>query len=120
MAKKNRPDDPDDCPSFEDALNELEQVVAKLEGGKLALAEALAAYELGVKRLKQCFQVLEHAERRIELVQSVSDAGQARTQPLDDAEQDDLAEKGAARSRRRTARADVDAENDAADASSLF
>jgi hypothetical protein len=47
--------------------------------------------------------MLQHAERRIELVQSVDASGRAQTAPLDDTDDDDLAEKSAARSRRRTA-----------------
>jgi hypothetical protein len=56
-----------------------------------------------VSRLNGCYQLLKHAERRIELVQSVDAEGRAKTVPLDDADGDDLAEKSAARSRRRTA-----------------
>ncbi len=93
----------DDAFSFEDSLADLEQIVAKLEGGKLGLSDALGAYEQGVQRLKACYQMLQHAERRIELVQSVDASGRAQTVPLDDADDDDLAEQSAARSRRRSA-----------------
>ncbi len=102
MAKKKNIAE-DDALSFEESLAELEQIVAKLEGGKLGLSNALGAYEKGVQRLKACYQMLQHAERRIELVQSVDASGRAQTAPLDDADDDDLAEKSAARSRRRSA-----------------
>ena len=102
MAKKP-PIVADDSPSFEESLAELEGIVTQLEGGKLGLSDALAAYERGVTRLKACYQLLQHAERRIELVQSVDAGGRAKTAPLDDVgDDDDLAEKSAARSRRRT------------------
>ena len=91
--------------TFEESLGELEQIVARLEGGKLGLSDALAAYETGVQRLSGCYQILQHAERRIELVQSLDANGRAKTTPLDDDEGDDLAEKSAARSRRRTSSA---------------
>lgn len=101
MAKK-KPIAVDDSLSFEDSLADLEQIVAKLEGGKLGLSDALGAYEQGVQRLKACYQMLQHAERRIELVQSVDANGRAQTAPMDDADDDDLTEKTAARSRRRS------------------
>lgn len=102
MAKKKQEAETEQL-SFEQSLAELEQIVAKLEGGKLGLGDSLAAYEQGVSRLNGCYQLLKHAERRIELVQSVDAEGRAKTVPLDDADGDDLAEKSAARSRRRTA-----------------
>jgi exodeoxyribonuclease VII small subunit len=102
--------------SFEQSLEELEQIVAKLEGGKLGLADSLAAYERGVTRLNGCYQMLTVAERRIELVQSVDAEGKTKTTPFVDADAEDLSEKSAARSRRRSAsnNARID------DASSLF
>jgi exodeoxyribonuclease VII small subunit len=100
---KKKPSSEEDALSFEQSLAELEQLVAKLEGGKLGLSDALGAYELGVQRLNSCYQMLQHAERRIELVQSVDARGAAKTSPLDDADDGDLAEKSAARGRRRSA-----------------
>jgi exodeoxyribonuclease VII small subunit len=102
---KKKPITEEDALSFEESLGELEEIVAKLEGGKLGLSDALAAYETGVQRLKGCYQILQHAERRIELVQSLDANGRAKTTPLDDDESDDLAEKSAARSRRRSSSA---------------
>ncbi len=104
MSKKKTDVDPD-APSFEASLAELEQIVGKLEGGKLPLAEALAAYEQGVKRLSGCFALLRDAERKIELVQSVDAAGRAVTEPFEDGDEEDLSDKSAARSRKRTAKA---------------
>ena len=119
MAKK-KPEAEVEQLSFEQSLAELEQIVAKLEGGKLGLGDSLAAYEQGVSRLNGCYQLLQHAERRIELVQSVDAEGRAKTTPLDDEDDDDLTEKSAARSRRRTARGAPTASDRVDDASSLF
>lgn len=104
MAKR-KPTNDADALTFEESLAELEQLVARLEEGKQGLAESLASYETGVARLKACYQMLEAAERRIELVQSVDANGKARTAPLEDAGDGDLNEKSAARSRRRTSAA---------------
>ena len=106
MSKK-KPAPADESLSFEESLDQLEQIVAKLEGGKLGLADSLAAYEQGVSRLNGCYQMLTVAERRIEQVQAVNAEGKAKTQPFTDSDSDDLAEKSTARSRRRTASANA-------------
>jgi exodeoxyribonuclease VII small subunit len=115
MSKK-KPAPPGESLSFEQSLEQLEQIVAKLEGGKLGLADSLAAYEQGVSRLNNCYQMLTVAERRIELVQSVDADGKTKTKPFVDDDADDLSEKSAARSRRRTASNNARMD----DASSLF
>jgi exodeoxyribonuclease VII small subunit len=72
-------------PSFEASLAELEQIVRQLEEGQLGLSDSLARYELGVRRLKECYQLLERAERRIELLERVDAEGQPVTRPFDGA-----------------------------------
>jgi exodeoxyribonuclease VII small subunit len=73
--------------SFELSLAELEAIVHDLEEGELGLAESLARYEQGVKHLKQCFELLEQAEQKIDLLTGVADDGAAQTMPF--AAQDD-------------------------------
>ena len=108
-------------PSFEQSLEELESIVAKLEGGKLGLDESLEQYEKGVKHLKSCYNLLTAAERRIELVSGVDAEGGGRTEPFDEAEEETLAQKGAARSRRRSvANKGSKSHSDVDDGSSLF
>lgn len=119
MSKKKQPTEGESI-SFEDSLTELEEIVASLEGGKLALADSLAAYERGVKRLKGCYEMLVAAEQRIEVVQSVDANGRARTASLDDADSADLSAKSDARSRRRTAAASPSRPDRVDDSSSLF
>ena len=60
--------------SFEEALETLEEVVSKLEAGKLSLDEALAAYEKGMGLVRFCNERLSDAERRIEAI-SLSENG---------------------------------------------
>lgn len=109
-----------DAASFEESLAALEQIVAKLEGGRLELADSLDQYERGVQHLKTCYALLSDAERRIELVQEVDSAGNAQTAPLDETS-DDLSEKRTARQRRRTAASpNPRRANDVDDGSSLF
>jgi exodeoxyribonuclease VII small subunit len=66
--------------TFERSLAELESVVHDLEEGQLGLAEALARYEQGVKHLKHCYQLLEAAERKIDLLTGVADDGTPSTE----------------------------------------
>ena len=51
-------------PRFEDALAQIEKIVADLERGGPAFSAALGKYENGVKLLRQCYQLLEEAEPR--------------------------------------------------------
>jgi exodeoxyribonuclease VII small subunit len=100
--KKPIPSDEGDS-TFEESLSELEKIVFELESGKLGLSDALARYEQGVKHLKSCQQLLERAERKIELLSGVDADGNPITQPFEDAESETLEEKAAVRGQRRTA-----------------
>ena len=51
--------------SFEEAMAELEQVVAKLEKGEVALEESIALYERGAALKTHCEQHLARAEEKI-------------------------------------------------------
>ena len=53
---------------FEEALQELEKVVAQLESGELSLEDSLAAFEKGVGLVKYCNQKLTEVESKIELL----------------------------------------------------
>jgi exodeoxyribonuclease VII small subunit len=90
--------------SFEAALAELEKIVHALEDGQLGLTESLGCYERGVGLLRQCYHLLERAERKIEQLTKVDEQGRPTTSPFrDEAEASDDAEKRSARSRRRSA-----------------
>jgi exodeoxyribonuclease VII small subunit len=89
-------------PTFEQALERLEQIVHQLEEGDIGLAESLNHYEMGIGLLKQCYGLLERAERRIELLSGVDAAGNPITEPFADDGERPLEEKGQNRARRRT------------------
>jgi exodeoxyribonuclease VII small subunit len=91
-----------ELPCFEEALEQLAAVVQDLEEGQIGLSQCLARYEDGVRLLKQCYGLLEHAERRIELLSGVDAAGNPLTQPFQDAETASLTEKAESRSARRS------------------
>jgi exodeoxyribonuclease VII small subunit len=54
--------------SFERALDELEQLVQKMEKGEQSLDESLAAYERGITLYRECQKALEQAEQRVRLL----------------------------------------------------
>jgi exodeoxyribonuclease VII small subunit len=61
--------EPTEAPaSFEAALEALEAIVDRLEGGDLSLEDALAAFERGVELSRRCAKQLEAAERRVEIL----------------------------------------------------
>ena len=51
--------------TFEKALEELENLVARMEEGKLPLEESLAAYQRGAQLIKFCESKLADAQARI-------------------------------------------------------
>jgi exodeoxyribonuclease VII small subunit len=70
-------------PRFEDALAQIEKIVADLERGEPALSAALGKYEMGVKLLRQCYQLLEEAEHSVALLTGTDDEGNPLTTPFD-------------------------------------
>jgi exodeoxyribonuclease VII small subunit len=85
-----------DEPTFEQALQQLEQIVQKLEKGELPLEESLALYEDGIRLSRLCHGKLEEAEGRIETLlkdargEPALDAqGRPQTTPLAPPEDED-------------------------------
>ena len=54
--------------TFEVYLSHVESAVKSLEGGKLGLEESIEKYETGIKALRQCYAILEQAEKKIQLL----------------------------------------------------
>ena len=55
--------------TFETALEELERLVADLEGGKLPLADSLAAYKRGAELLKYAQGELAQVEQQVKVLE---------------------------------------------------
>lgn len=51
--------------SYEEAFQELEAVVAALEGGQQTLEQSLALFERGQALARRCAELLDHAELRV-------------------------------------------------------
>ncbi len=79
MAKQTAsppPPSPDETPAiaqFEQSLGELEQLVAKMEGGELSLDESLRSFERGIALYRHCQTALEQAELRVKLLLDPAD-----------------------------------------------
>jgi exodeoxyribonuclease VII small subunit len=70
-------------PNFEEALAQLEQIVASLERGEPELTSALSKYEKGVQLLSICHRLLEKAEQSVALLTGVDEEGRPITAPFD-------------------------------------
>ncbi len=60
--------DPAPAVVFEHSLDELEQLVTRMEGGELSLDESLASFERGIGLFRHCQQSLQQAELRVRLL----------------------------------------------------
>ena len=67
--------------TFEEALQELEQILTDIEGGELGLEDSLAKYERGNFLIHHCRGVLDTAERQIELLSKGPD-GSLQSEPM--------------------------------------
>ena len=69
--------------SFEDALKQLEAIVARLESGDAALDESITLYTKGDALRAQCEKRLKDAQARIEKITLGSDGKPSGTAPFD-------------------------------------
>lgn len=77
--------------AFEDALRELDEVVAALEAGQVSLEESLGLLQRGMTLAEQCDQTLARAEATLEQLVATS-SGELETQRIawdDDLEESD-------------------------------
>jgi exodeoxyribonuclease VII small subunit len=74
--------------SFEDALAELEQILADIEGGQVPLEQSLVMYERGQFLIQHCRSVLSKAEKQIEVL-SKTESGELSATPMADENDDD-------------------------------
>jgi len=53
---------------FEQAMDELESLVDKMESGDLSLEDSLKHFEQGVKLTRQCQTALKNAEQKVSIL----------------------------------------------------
>ncbi len=78
-------------PSFEQSLEELEEMVDTMESGQLDLEELIASYERGAKLINHCETVLDGARKRLDLITlkpKPSNDGNAKSKPETSDEKD--------------------------------
>ncbi|PPR11984.1 MAG: Exodeoxyribonuclease 7 small subunit [Alphaproteobacteria bacterium MarineAlpha11_Bin1] len=68
--------------SFEDALQELEEIVRNLEGGKGRLEDSIIAYERGSKLKAHCEKKLKEAQAKVDEI-ALGANGEANVRPAD-------------------------------------
>lgn len=61
-------------PGFEQALAELERLVAELESGDLSLDAALRTFEQGVRLTRECQTALAAAQQKVQILLQRGDA----------------------------------------------
>jgi exodeoxyribonuclease VII small subunit len=77
--QKGAPDEPGD--GFDVVVEKLRAVVEKLEAGSLSLEQSLAAFEEGVRLSRRGAEILDRAERRVEVLTRGED-GAERAEPF--------------------------------------
>ena len=65
MTRKAAPE-PGETPTFEAMMERLQDIVARLEGGNLALEDSIRSFEEGMDLVRRCTEVLNQAEERIQ------------------------------------------------------
>jgi exodeoxyribonuclease VII small subunit len=69
--------------SFERAMEELESIVTRLEGGKVPLEESVVIYERGESLKRRCEELLRQAEARVDKITTDADGQVTGTVSLD-------------------------------------
>jgi len=67
-APENKSTDTSQIADFEKSLDELEQLVAKMEHGEQSLDDSLKSYERGIALFRNCQTALDQAELRVKLL----------------------------------------------------
>ncbi len=88
-------------PSFEEAMQRLDQIVLDMESGALNLEDMIARFEEGQKLLNLCTHKLDEVEKKVEILVKSGDNVDAQPfdadpdEDLEDADPDDEDDKDA-------------------------
>ncbi len=103
MSKSEKNADAESAPSFEEALGELEEIVRLLEDGTLGLEESMRQFEKGIALLRNCYQILEQADQKIQILTGLDESGNPLTAPFDAAATFEKSTKSAGRRKKKGA-----------------
>lgn len=54
--------------NFEESIKELEDIVKKMEDSNTTLDESLALFDIGVKKSKECIDILNDTKGKVQLL----------------------------------------------------
>lgn len=77
-------------PSFEDAMENLEDCVASLESGELTLEQSLEIFERGIAASRACAGLLDQSRKRVQVLVEKA-GGEFQLEFLDPDDEDALA-----------------------------
>tara|TARA_B110000495_G_C22792500_1_gene463185 strand:+ start:133 stop:378 length:246 start_codon:yes stop_codon:yes gene_type:complete len=69
--------------NFENAIEQLEDLVEAMEEGDLSLEDSLKSFEDGIKLTRECQVALEKAEQRIQILTRENELPEAESFDLD-------------------------------------
>ncbi len=75
--------------SFEQAIDQLNQIVSRIEMGQVPLQESLEQYEKGMKLIRYCRGILQDAEKRIEMISAQEEPKRAESDSSDSNDKND-------------------------------
>ncbi|MCL2822680.1 MAG: exodeoxyribonuclease VII small subunit [Polyangiaceae bacterium] len=81
IKKVKQPIHEDDVP-FEESMEQLADIVEKLEGGDIPLNESVALFEKGMAIAKRSQAQLDRVEKKVEELLRVEDDGTPVTRPM--------------------------------------
>jgi exodeoxyribonuclease VII small subunit len=70
--------------SFEHAIDQLNQIVSRIEQGQVPLQESLEQYEKGMTLIQHCRGILQDAEKRIEQISAQNESASAESEEPDE------------------------------------
>lgn len=74
--------------NFEQALQELEALVQRMEQGEISLEDSLKDFERGIELTRTCQKALQEAEQKVQILMEKD--GQTRLAPFTNEEMDNL------------------------------
>lgn len=69
---------------FEEALEQLEELVSSMEEGELTLEDSLKAFEKGIKLTRECQVALKKAEQKVQVL--INESGDTEELEFEDDE----------------------------------
>jgi exodeoxyribonuclease VII small subunit len=68
--KISESEDLSEQPNYEEAVAELELLIAEMESGKMSLEANLAAYKRGTQLIKLCQKLLDQVEQQVKIFEA--------------------------------------------------